>query len=229
MGLKDKEPRVGEPRIWVGDPRLESRDPEKEAQESGRRLGWEGERREPVKVGLAARAPVTFQGGRSTAARSQAGGVHVALCAAAAAEGHREEGASLRGAPARVPHDEEGGARRRGGQPRPRFPDPGLARATAALEAPPWPGPLSPHRLRDPPEVLLKRPPETQGERRAGVTIPNLPTTFAPDPVALLLAGRAGGDKHSPRPPIDQDRHTHPGFSGVQSRQIWLWWDRNPS
>lgn len=115
MGLKGKEPRVGEPRIWVEDPWLESGDPRREVQESGGRLGWEGEKRQPVKVGLAARAPVTFQGGRSTAARSQAGGVHVALCAAAAAEGHREEGASLRGAPARVPHDEEGGARRRWG------------------------------------------------------------------------------------------------------------------
>lgn len=113
MGLKGKEPRVGEPR--VGDPWLESGDPGREAQESGRRLIWEGERREPVEVGLAARALVTFQGERSTAARSQAGGVHVALCAAAAAEGHREEGASLRSAPARVPHDEEGGARRRWG------------------------------------------------------------------------------------------------------------------
>lgn len=115
MGLKGKEPRVGEPRVRVGDPWLESRDPGREVQESGGRLGWEGERREPVKVELAARVPVTFQGGRSTAARSQAGGVHVALRAAAAAEGHREEGASLRGAPARVPHDEEGGARRRWG------------------------------------------------------------------------------------------------------------------
>lgn len=69
-------------------------------------------RREPVKVGPAARAPVTFQGGRSAAVRCLAGGVHVALCAAAAAEGHREEGASLRGAPAHVPHDEEGGVPR---------------------------------------------------------------------------------------------------------------------
>lgn len=107
------EPRVGEPR--VGDPWLESGDPGREAPESGGRLSWEGERWEPVEVGLAARALVTFQGERSTAARSQAGGVHVALCAAAAAEGHREEGASLRSAPARVPHDEEGGARRRWG------------------------------------------------------------------------------------------------------------------
>lgn len=147
MGLKGKESRVGEPRIWVGDPWLKSRDPRREAQESGRRLGWEGGRREPVKVGLAARAPVTFQGGRSTAALSQAGGVHVVLSVAAAAEGHREEGASLRGAPARVPHDEEGGARRRcvGGQPLPRFSDPGPGRATAALGTPPWPGPFSSH------------------------------------------------------------------------------------
>lgn len=88
-----KEP--GNPGAGEETQGLESGEPGREAQESGERLGWETERREPVKAGPASRAPVTFPGGRSAATRSGADGVHVALCAAAAAEGHREEGASL--------------------------------------------------------------------------------------------------------------------------------------
>lgn len=133
-GAEWNQERAREPRSWEGDPGLESGEPGREAQESGGRLGWETERREPVKAGPASgrRLP-----SRADDQQQRALGPAESMWLSVLLR--RLKGTARRARHSEAPPPASRMTRRagrggRGGQPRPRSTDPGLERATAAWE-----------------------------------------------------------------------------------------------